>query len=89
MQYHEFEMGITGTGHSTAVWRIDFHSEDDLRAIINVLVSGLFNNEDNELSNRYVTVKGKNGSIKWASKKISSSRPDVKTCKLPEPFTKS
>ena len=89
MQYHEFEMGLSGTGLATASWRIDFYSQEDLRAIINVLVSGLFNSEDAELSNRYITVKGQNGSIKWTSKKISSTRPDVQTCTLPVPFTTS
>lgn len=86
MQYHEFEMGLSGTGHATAVWRIDFHCQDDLRAIINVLVKGLFSNEDAEFSGRYLTVRGSSGSIKWMSKKLSSTRPDVQSCTLPAPF---
>lgn len=89
MQYHEFEMGLSGTGLATAVWRIDFHSEADLRAIINVLVNGLFTDEDDELSTRYITVRGQSGSMKWTSKKISSTRPNVHTCSLPTPFTTS
>ncbi|WP_240224569.1 hypothetical protein [Rheinheimera hassiensis] len=89
MQYHEFELGLSGTGLPTATWQIDYHTETDLRAIINVLVNGVFNSEEAEFSSRYIKVKGNNGSIQWASKKISSARPDIQTCTLPEPFVSS
>ncbi|WP_064663927.1 hypothetical protein [Pseudoalteromonas sp. MQS005] len=87
-KYFTFEIGLSGTGLSTAEWNINFTSQADVRAVIGVIVSGMFNTEDNDqLSNRYLKVRGESGSIQWASKKISSDRPDVLTCDLPIPFS--
>lgn len=87
-QYFTFEIGLSGTGLSTAEWNMNFTSQTDVRAVIGVIVSGMFNTEDkDQLSNRYLKVRGESGSIKWASKKISSDRPDVLTCDLPIPFS--
>lgn len=88
-KYFTFEIGLSGTGLPTAEWKMDVTSQTDVRSVIGVIVKGMFDTEDNDqLSNRYLKVRGESGSIQWASKKISSDRPDVLTCELPIPYSK-
>ncbi|MBB1295463.1 MULTISPECIES: hypothetical protein [unclassified Pseudoalteromonas] len=86
--YFKFEIGLSGTGLPTAQWLMNVTSQSDIRSVISVIVKGMFDTEDNDqISGRYLKVRGKDGSIQWASKKISSDRPDILTCALPLPFS--
>ena len=83
--YYKFELGMSGTDFATASWVVEDTPESDLRLLVGVIVQGLFADAE-ELSSRYLKVTGRNGTLQWASKKIYSKRPDVKTCIFPEPF---
>ncbi|WP_394222652.1 hypothetical protein [Alteromonas gracilis] len=87
-KYLKFEIGLSGTGLPTAEWNMNVTSQTDIRSVIGVIVKGMFDTDDNDqLSSRYLKVRGQSGSIQWASKKISSDRPDILTCDLPIPFS--
>jgi|TARA_B100000446_G_scaffold15921_1_gene13479 hypothetical protein len=87
-KYFKFEMGLSGTGLETAEWRMSINSQSEVRAVIGVIVSGMFDTKDSDsISSRYLKVSGESGSIQWASKKISNDRPDILTCVLPIPFS--
>lgn len=85
----KFEMGMSGTGFSTHNWELDveIHSDYDIRNLVGVLVTGLFQTKDEiEISGRYLKVIGDNGSVQWTSKKIQRTNPDIDCFNIPQPF---
>jgi hypothetical protein len=87
MPYYEFELGLSGTGLSTAEWRIDCNDVQNIRAVVRVLINGMFADNDDEFSSLYLKVRGADGYIQWASKKIDRNRPDIDSCVFPTPFS--
>lgn len=88
-KFLKFEMGMSGTGLSTHNWELDVetHSDFDIRNLVGVLVTGLFQTKDEiETSERYLKVIGEDGSIQWTSNKIQRTNPDVDYFDIPQPF---
>ncbi|MDI4652543.1 MULTISPECIES: hypothetical protein [Pseudoalteromonas] len=85
-----FEIGMSGTEHSTHHWVLDCstHSDHDVRSLVAVLVAGLFQtDEDKELSKRYLKVIGDRSSIQWTSRQIQKVNPDIDSFDIPQPLT--
>ena len=91
-KFLKFEVGMTGTGLSTHNWTLDCatHNDNDIRALVRVLVAGLFQTEEEkELSSRYLKIIGDVGSIQWTSRKVQEINPDIDNFEIPRPFIES
>lgn len=85
--FFKVEVGLSGTGLLTTSFDLPAEDEFSVRSVIGVFIEGMFNTEEkDESSERFIKLRGQDGVVQWASKKISKIRPDISTIELPVPF---